>query len=155
MQFGLQIGNVDWNELRDSARKVEALGFDSIMMPDHIVHEGPEKQHDPSARSFDPILQAGVIAGATQKLRIGHLVLCNLFRHPVFTAQAIMSLDHLSGGRTFCGLGTGWTETEFRMTGIPFPDITTRLRMLDEALTCVRGLWTQEQTSFAGEFYQL
>src|SRR5262249_52362156 len=52
------------------------------------------------------------------------------------------------------GLGSGWTETEYRMTGIPFPDIATRLRMLDEALTCIRGLWTATPFSFTGEFYQ-
>jgi alkanesulfonate monooxygenase SsuD/methylene tetrahydromethanopterin reductase-like flavin-dependent oxidoreductase (luciferase family) len=54
-----------------------------------------------------------------------------------------------------CGIGTGWTETEFRMTGIPYPDVTTRLRMLDEALTIITMLWTQERTTFAGEFYRL
>ncbi len=59
----------------------------------------------------------------------------------------------MSGGRAIAGLGTGWTESEFRMTGLPFPDITTRLRMLDEALTCMRSLWTNEQTTFDGEFY--
>ena len=82
-------------------------------------------------------------------------MLCNLFRHPAVTAQALMSLDHLSGGRLVAGLGAGWTETEFRMTGIGFPDIATRLRMLDESLTCIRSLWTQERTTFEGEFYRL
>ena len=77
----------------------------------------------------------------------------------VFDAIATMSEKHvgalvvLSGGRLVAGLGTGWTETEFRMTGIEFPDITTRLRMLDEALACIRGLWGSEPFSFAGEFY--
>jgi alkanesulfonate monooxygenase SsuD/methylene tetrahydromethanopterin reductase-like flavin-dependent oxidoreductase (luciferase family) len=66
-----------------------------------------------------------------------------------------MTLDHLSNGRAVAGLGTGWTETEFRMTGIPFPPIAERLRMLDEALTCMRSLWTKEQTTFDGEFYHL
>jgi probable F420-dependent oxidoreductase len=92
-------------------------------------------------------------AEATRKIRIGHLVLCNLFRHPAITAQSLASLDRLSNGRLVAGLGTGWTATEFRMTGIPYPDITTRLRMLDEALACIRSLWTREQTTFAGEFY--
>jgi alkanesulfonate monooxygenase SsuD/methylene tetrahydromethanopterin reductase-like flavin-dependent oxidoreductase (luciferase family) len=82
-------------------------------------------------------------------------VLCNLFRHPAVTAQALMSLDHLSGGRLVAGLGAGWTAREFRMTGIGFPDIATRLRMLDESLTCIRSLWTQERTTFEGEFYRL
>src|SRR5215470_11231205 len=155
MEFGLQVGNAEWQRLRDVAQMAEELGFHTITLPDHIVHEGPERQSDPHHLAYDPVLQAAVMAEATRKLRIGHLVLCNLFRHPWFTAQAISSLDHLSGGRAFLGLGTGWTETEFRMTGIAFPDIGTRLRMLDEALTCIRGLWTREQTTFSGEFYQL
>jgi probable F420-dependent oxidoreductase len=87
-------------------------------------------------------------------VRVGHLVLCNLFRHPAITAQSLTSLDHLSGGRLIAGLGTGWTEREFRMTGIAFPEIGPRLRMLDEALSCLRSLWTQDETTFTGEFYQ-
>jgi probable F420-dependent oxidoreductase len=101
------------------------------------------------------MIAAALLCAATRRARVGHLVLCNLFRHPVITAQSLATLDHLSGGRAVAGLGTGWTESEFRMTGIPFPDVTTRLRMLDEALTCIRGLWTQEQTTVAGEFYRL
>lgn len=155
MEFGLQISNIEWQALRDTAQMAEGLGFHSMMLPDHILYEGPEKQGDPHHLAYDPILQAAVIAEATRTLRVGHLVLCNLFRHPWFTAQGISSVDHLSGGRAFLGLGTGWTETEFRMSGIQFPDITTRLRMLDEALSCIRSLWTQEHSTFAGEFYQL
>jgi probable F420-dependent oxidoreductase len=155
MEFGLQIANIEWQALRDTAQMAEGLGFHSMMMPDHILYEGPEKQGDPHHLAYDPILQAAVIAESTRKLRVGHLVLCNLFRHPWFTAQGISSVDHISGGRAFLGLGSGWTETEFRMSGIPFPDITTRLRMLDEALTCIRALWTTEQATFDGEFYHL
>src|SRR5207249_11972753 len=102
----------------------------------------------------DPMVQAAVVAGATRRLCIGHLVLCNLFRHPAVTARSLATLDELSGGRLVVGLGTGWTETEFRMTGLTFPDIGTRLRMLDEALVCIRGLWTAAPFSFAGEFYR-
>jgi probable F420-dependent oxidoreductase len=155
MRYGIQVANIEWQELRDVAQATEALGFDVLTLPDHIVYEGPEHQTDPHHLSYDPLLQAAIAAEATKTLRIGHLVLCNLFRHPVFTAQAIASIDRLSGGRAFLGLGSGWTETEFKMTGIPFPDITTRLRMLDEALSVIRSLWTQEQTTFAGEFYKL
>ena len=155
MEFGLQISNIEWQALRDMAQMAEGLGFHSMMLPDHISYEGPEKQSDPHHLAYDPILQAAVIAEATKKMRVGHLVLCNLFRHPWFTAQCIASVDHLSGGRAFLGLGTGWTETEFRMSGIHFPDITTRLRMLDEALSCIRSLWTEEHSTFAGEFYHL
>jgi probable F420-dependent oxidoreductase len=155
LQFGLQFSNLELPRLRDAGQAAEALGFDLLYTPDHIVHEGPERQHDPQHLSFDAIVQAAVLSQATRRVRVGHLVLCNLFRHPVLTAQSLTTLDHLSGGRTVAGLGTGWTETEFRMTGIPFPDVRTRLDMLDEALHCMRGLWTREQTTFAGRFYHL
>src|SRR5262245_32049340 len=154
MRFGLQIGALGWSELRDMAQAAEGLGFDALYFPDHLVAEGPERQRM-GLPAYDPVVQAAVVAGATKRLRIGHLVLCNLFRHPAVTARSLATLDELCGGRLVAGLGTGWTETEFQMTGLPFPDIATRLRMLDEALTCMRSLWSKDATSFAGEFYQL
>ena len=141
--------------MRDLAQAADGLGYDYIVLPDHIVLEGPERQYDPHALAWDMVSVAAALAAATKTIRIGHLVLCNLFRHPVITAQSLMTLDHLSNGRLLAGLGTGWTETEFRMSGIPFPPITERLRMLDEALTCIKSLWTKEQTTFDGEFYHL
>ncbi len=155
MEFGLQIANLEPSRVRDIAQAAEGLGYDLILFPDHVVMEGPGGQYDPHALAYDHVTMAAVVADATKKIRVGHLVLCNLFRHPVITAQALMTLDHISGGRLVAGLGTGWTETEFKMTGIPFPPIAERLRMLDEALTCIRSLWTNERTTFDGEFYQL
>jgi probable F420-dependent oxidoreductase len=150
----VQIGHADWAQLKDMAQTAEGLGFDLVTMPDHIVYEGLEKQADLSRLSYDPYVRAAVVLEATRRVKVGHLVLCNLFRHPAITAQSLTSIDRLSGGRAFCGIGSGWTESEFRMTGIPYPDITTRLRMLDEALTVMRMLWTQERTTFEGEFYR-
>lgn len=153
MEFGLQLANMEPAQYRDVAQEAEGLGYDLIVFPDHIVLEGPEGQYDPHALACDPFLIAATVADATKKVRIGHLVLCNLFRHPVMTAQSLMTLDRMSGGRAIAGLGTGWTESEFRMTGLPFPPVPERLRMLDEALTCMRSLWTNERTTFEGEFY--
>jgi probable F420-dependent oxidoreductase len=155
MEYGLQLANLDWQQLRDRSQAAEQQGYRVITVPDHIVMEGPEKTFDPRNLSFDPMIMVAVIAEATKTALVGHLVLCNLFRHPVITAQSLASLDTLSGGRLVAGLGTGWTEREFKMTGMPYPDIATRIRMLDEALTCMRGLWSQETTTFSGEFYQL
>ena len=155
MEFGVQIGSTDFSELKDLSQAAEALGFGVAMVPDHIVYEGPEKMVDAGWLSYDVMIRAAVILQATSRLQVGHLVLCNLFRHPVITAQSLTTLDHLGGGRVFCGIGTGWTATEFRMTGIPYPDMPTRLAMLDEALTVMRSLWTEERTTFAGAHYQL
>jgi len=154
MEFGIQFANMEPVALRAHAQAAEALGYDLIVLPDHLVLEGPERQFDPRSLAYDMIVIAAVLAEATKKIRIGHLVLCNLFRHPAITAQALMTLDRVSGGRLIAGLGTGWTETEFQMTGIPFPPIAERLRMLDEALACIISLWTNERTTFAGEFYK-
>jgi len=155
MEFGLQLAGLEWPHLRDVAQAAEGLGFETLLAPDHIVAEGPERQINREHLSYDAMVTVAVLAEATKKARIGHLVLCNLFRHPAITAQSLMSLDRLSGGRLIAGLGTGWTESEFHMSGMPFPEIGARLRMLDEALTCIRCLWTKQETTFTGEFYHL
>lgn len=155
MEFGLQLNNIEWPRAKDIAREAEEIGFDTLLVPDHLVYETVDKQFDPHHRAYDAMVFVAVLAEATKRVKLGHLVLCNLFRHPAVTAQSLASLDTLSGGRTYAGLGTGWTEREFRMTGIPYPDIATRLRMLDEAITCMKSLWANEQTTYRGEFYQL
>ncbi len=155
LEFGFQLANMEPSRIRDLAQAAEALDYDYIVFPDHIVLEGPERQQDPHALAWDMVSVAAWLAGATKKIRIGHMVLCNLFRHPAITAQSLTTIDHLSNGRLLAGLGSGWTQTEFEMTGIPFPPIAERLRMLDEALTVIKSLWTKEQTNFNGEFYHL
>ncbi len=154
MRFGIQLGFGldDLVRLRDLAQLVEGLGYDVIYFPDHLVYEGPERQRM-GAPAFDSMAMATIAAQATRRVRIGHMVLCNLFRHPAITAQSLATLDQLSGGRALAGLGSGWTETEFRMTGIPFPPIGERLRVLDEALTCIRGLWQDHPFTHDGEFF--
>lgn len=155
MRFGIQlgIGLGDISQLHDTAQLVEGLGYDVIYFPDHLVLEGPERQRM-GGPAFDSMAMATIAAQATKRVRIGHMVLCNLFRHPAVTAQSLATLDHVSGGRALAGLGSGWTETEFAMTGIPFPPIGERLRMLDESLTCIRGLWGDAPFTHEGEFFR-
>ena len=155
MEFGLQLNNIEWPRAKDIAREAEEIGFDALFVPDHLVYEAVEKQFDPHHLAYDAMVFLAVLAEATKRVKLGHLVLCNLFRHPAITAQSLASLDTLSGGRLYAGLGTGWTEREFRMSGIAYPDIKTRLRMLDEAITCMKSLWANEQASYRGEFYRL
>lgn len=154
IRIGVQLGLglSDLSQLHDTAQMAEELGYDVLYFPDHLLLEGPERQRMDGV-AFDSIAMATIAAQATKRVRIGHTVLCNLFRHPAVTAQSIATLDHVSQGRALLGIGTGWTETEFRMTGIPFPPIKERLRMLDEALTCIRGLWGDAPFSYEGEFF--
>jgi probable F420-dependent oxidoreductase len=154
VEFGLLLLGKELQELRELAQAAEQLGYASLFLPDHIVYP-VGGSYDPHTPSWDQMVALAVVFEATRKIRAGHLLLCNLFRHPVMTAQSLVTLDHLSSGRLVAGLGAGWSEVEFRMSGIPFPSMAPRLRMLDEALSCIRSLWTREQTTFEGEFYKL
>ncbi|MFP6665545.1 MAG: LLM class flavin-dependent oxidoreductase [Deltaproteobacteria bacterium] len=155
MEFGIQL-NGSTQEIITMAQKAEAIGIKNAFVPDHFAMEPPGAGAlDPNTPAWEAIAILGAMAQATEKIEIGGLVLCNLFRHPASTAQAMATLDQISGGRAILGLGAGWTKAEFDMTGVPFPDIKPRLRQLDEALTVIHSLWTEERTTFDGEFYHL
>lgn len=155
MDFGIQLNGTPAHIL-EMARKAEGLGFADAFVPDHFAMEPPGAGAlDPNMPAWEAVSMLGAIAAATERIRVGGLVLCNLFRHPATTAQATATIDQISGGRAILGLGSGWTKAEFDMTGVAFPEIGPRLRQLDEALTIIRSLWTEEKTSFQGEFYSL
>ncbi len=87
--------------------------------------------------------------------RLGCLVFYVGYRNPASIAKAAATLDHISGGRFELGLGAGWHEQEATAYGYDFPGVGTRLDMLDEATTIIRGLLTQERTSFTGKHYSV
>ena len=118
MEYGFQFASLEPARVRDLARVAEGEGYDLILFPDHVVLEGAEGVYDPHALAHDVVQLATIVATATTTIRVGHLVLCNPFRHPVITAQSLVTLDHVSDGRSIVGIGAGWTETEFHMTGI-------------------------------------
>jgi probable F420-dependent oxidoreductase len=156
MDFGLQLATLPMKDLLDSARKAEAWGYASLYVPDHWAYERQGGAGlDEAANAWEATTILGAIASVTTRARIGALVLCNLFRHPATTAQAITTIDHISGGRAQLGIGSGWTKAEFDMMGAEFPDVKPRLRRLDEAIAVVKSLWTEPRTTFEGEFYRL
>lgn len=155
MDFGLQIGGMPVAKARELAQTADESGFAYVTVPDHFVLEQPGSGIDPSIPSLEAIAMLGALAVSTRRVRIGGMVLCNVFRHPGLTAQAVSTLDHLSGGRAFLGIGAGWTRAEFDMMGLPFPDVKVRLRMLDEALVAIKLLWSEERATMMGEHYRL
>lgn len=156
MHFGLSLVGLPAREILTAAARAESWGFDAIYVPDHWVLETPGGGVlDDETPSWEATTILGAIAGATSRARIGALVHCNLFRHPATTAQAIATLDHLSQGRALLGLGAGWTKAEFHAAGVAFPDVKTRLAMLDEALQAIVALWTEKRANFAGTHYRL
>jgi F420-dependent oxidoreductase-like protein len=142
-----------WPELLALCQEAERLGFDSIYTFDHLTSVAI--MTDP----FDPSLEAwtilGALATATRRIRLGTLVSGNTYRHPGLLAKMATTVDTISGGRLDFGIGAGWYAPEHAMYGIPFRTAAERCAMLDEALSVIRRLWTESETSFAGRYYTL
>lgn len=151
ISFGIQtIPNRPWAELVDIWQRVEALGFDSVWLPDHFV---------PTFRRDLPLMEAWTLlaglATVTDRIRLGVLVSCNTFRHPALLAKEAVTVDHISRGRLEFGIGTGWVEFEHEMFGIPYPDAPQRVAMYGEAVQIVDSLLRNELTTFHGDYYRL
>jgi alkanesulfonate monooxygenase SsuD/methylene tetrahydromethanopterin reductase-like flavin-dependent oxidoreductase (luciferase family) len=119
----------------------EALGLDAFFVGDH------------PARTPDPWLHLAALAMTTERIWLGSVVNCALYRGPLMTARLASDLDHLSSGRTMLGLGVGWDASEFAALGLPFPKASVRQDMLDEALTIIEGSWSAEPFTFEGAHY--
>jgi len=139
-----------WEELRARVVACDRLGIGSVWFMDHLHPPGL-----PTVPSFEAWTTATALAAVTERIRIGHLVLANGFRHPALLAKMAITLDHASGGRLDLGLGSGSYAPEFRAYGLPFPDAAARAEQLDEALSVLRRLFTEAAPSFAGRHYRL
>lgn len=127
----------------ERARKVEALGYSTLLLPDHLLDV------------FPPLAPLVSAAEATRTLRVGTFVLNNDFRHPVLLAREAATIDLLTDGRLELGLGAGHMQSEYEEAGIPFDPAPTRIERLDEAVRIVKGLLAGETVSLTGRFYQV
>jgi F420-dependent oxidoreductase-like protein len=135
------------------ARRVEAAGFDQLTVMDHfyqISGVGPEDA--PMLEAYSTL--AG-IAARTARIRLGALVTGVTYRNPALLAKMVTTLDVISGGRAFLGIGAAWNESEHRGYGFDFPRVGERMDRLDETLTICRLMFTEERPTFAGRFYRI
>src|SRR6185369_14206613 len=146
---GLQHTNTD--ELRDLWSRIETLGFDWISIWDHFY--AADATGDPHC--LEAITSHTALAMSTTKTTCGSLVYSAGYRHPAVLANAIATMDQLAGGRVVLGLGGGWLQNEYDAYGMHYGSPGERLRMLGEYIQCVRGLLTQDRTTFEGEFFTL
>ena len=153
VRFGLRLPQdvTDAAELRDLAQTAEQLGYHSLWLYDHFYHFPV-----PDNRTIlEPWTLMSVLAGATRSIRVGTLVLCNAYRPPALLAKMAATLDVLSEGRLELGYGAGWHQEEFGGYGYDFPPVAVRIRQMEEGLTVMKRLWTEEQVSWSGRFYHL
>lgn len=150
--FGANIEQActDYKTIKKTVMECEAQGFDFVWLSDHLYDVG--KPQNPYLECWT-VLSA--LAEATSKIRLCTIVVNNLFRHPSLLAKMAAALDDVSDGRLDLGVGAGWYEEECSAYGIPFPKTSDRIDMLDEALTVIKRLWTENRVSFEGRFYRL
>ncbi len=152
IEFGLfsPLAGLAWKAVSERAGKIEKLGYHSIWVTDHFWNRGV-----PEADVLECTSAMSALGVATEKLRIGSLVLCNSFRNPGLLAKVLSTIDNLSNGRVEIGLGAGWMEEEYRAYGYPFPSTGTRLRQLEEGIQVMKLLMTEPRTTFEGRHYRL
>ncbi len=157
MKIGLQINRFSWpggekeiaNTLRNIATTADEQGFASIWVMDHffqIGHIGPPEE---------PMLEAyttlGYLAGITKKAMLGTLVTGVHYREPGLLIKAATTLDVLSKGRSYLGIGAGWNEEESLGLGFPFPSIKERFELLEDTLQLAHQMWKGDESAFAGK----
>jgi probable F420-dependent oxidoreductase len=143
-RFGIQCkGPADAGGWRGLARKVEDLGWSTLTMADHFDEQ------------LAPVPAIMAAADATTTLRVGTMVLANDYRHPVVVAKEAATLDVLTGGRFELGIGAGWMTADYEAAGIPLERPGVRVGRLAEALTVLRGLWSETPFTHAGDHYQV
>ncbi|MET8436714.1 LLM class flavin-dependent oxidoreductase [Streptomyces sp900116325] len=149
MEIGVNVLNFgpgcDPGVLRSWARTVEDLGFDLLMVSDHVVITPDVAERYP-APFYEPFTTLSWLAGLTTRVRLGTTVLIAPYRHPLLTARMAGNLQELSGGRLVLGVGAGWARQEFAALGVPFE---RRGRLTDEHLRDMRAAWA-DTASYSG-----
>ena len=135
--------NLGFAELTSLARRAEAVGCSTFVLPDHLIEQ----------YAAMPVL--AMVAAATERLRVGTFVLNVCLRHPAVLAQDLATLDALSGGRLEIGLGAGWNKPEHDAIGIPFEPVGVRIKRLTEAIAILKGCFAEGPFSFSGEHYTI
>ena len=135
------------------ARAAEDAGFSLVTVMDHLY------QIDGVGPVTDPMLEAwstlAALARETTRVRLGTLVTGVTYRNPALLAKTATTLDVISGGRAILGLGAAWNEVEHDGYGFDFPPVRERMDRLDEALTIIRAMFTEERPTFEGHHYRV
>ena len=161
MQIGLQIPDFTWPggparlgaDLATVAAAADDAGFDFISVMDHFFQIGvigpPERE------MLEAYTTLGYLAACTSRAKLLTLVTGTVYRDPGILAKIITTLDVLSGGRAWLGIGAAWNEEESRGLGIPFPPVAERFERLEETLQICLQMWRGDETPYTGKHYQL
>lgn len=167
MKIGLQIPNFTWpggpaaiaGTLANIAQTADEAGFASLWVMDHFFQIGSADRSRGLGPAEDEMLEGystlAYIAGLTRHARLGTMVTGVIYRYPGLLAKTVTTLDVLSGGRAYLGIGAAWNEREANGLGVPFPPIAERFRRLEEALQIIQQMWSDNNGQYNGKYYQL
>jgi F420-dependent oxidoreductase-like protein len=154
VDFGIQIEpqyGFTYQMVREIAQTAEKLGFESIWVSDHFFMT----MDSINTNCLECWTTLTSIAVNTKKIRLGPMVASQNYRNPALMANIAASLDHISNGRVYYGVGAGWKEIEYNAYGYDFPSAMTRIHQLDEMIEIAKRLWTEEKASFNGKYYHI
>jgi F420-dependent oxidoreductase-like protein len=167
MKISLQVPNFTYPggpsqlaaNLAEIARAADAAGFYSLWVMDHFFQIGSSERRGGLGPPEDEMLECystlSYFAAFTQRVKLGALVTGVIYRHPGILVKTATTLDVLSGGRAYFGLGAAWNETESRALGVPFPPVKERFERLEETLQIARQMWAGDESPYNGRHYQL
>ena len=167
MKIGLQIPNFTYpsgprelgKTLAEIARTADEAGFSSIWVMDHFFQIGDRAHSRGLGPAEDEMLEGysalSFLAGFTKKARLGTLVTGVVYRHPGILIKTVTTLDVLSGGRAYLGIGAAWNEREARGLGVPFPPVKERFERLEETLQIAKQMWSGNVDEYKGKHFQL
>jgi len=161
MRIGLQVSDFTWPGSPESigptfarvARDADQAGMASLWVMDHffqISMIGP-----PEHEMLEGYSTLAFAAGVTERITLGTLVTGVTYRHPGLLVKTVTTLDVLSGGRAWLGIGAAWNEEEHRGLGVPYPPVAERFERLEETLQIARQMWDGDESPYAGAHYSL
>ncbi len=162
MKIGLQIPSFTFpdgpanlgTKLSEIAGAADDAGFASLWVMDHFFQIG--RWLGPAENEMlEGYSTLSYLAGFTKKVKLGTLVTGVVYRHPGILVKTVTTLDVLSGGRAYLGIGAAWNEEEASGLGIPFPPVAERFERLEETLQIAKQMWSADEGKFTGKYYQL
>jgi F420-dependent oxidoreductase-like protein len=158
MRVSLNITDYSWPDgapaaLGRIASAADEGGLDTLWVSDHLIQAAPGSP--PEGDMLEAYTTLGFLAARTERIRLGTMVSGVTYRPPALLVKAVTTLDVLSGGRAWLGIGAGYHAEEARAMGLPLPPVAERFDRLDETLRIAARMWSGDQAAFEGTHYRL
>jgi F420-dependent oxidoreductase-like protein len=158
MRLSLSVTNYSWpggldSELVRIVRAADDAGLDTVWVADHLIQADPTSV--PDSEMLEAYTTLGFVAAQTRRIRLGAMVTAVTYRPPSVLIKAVTTLDVLSGGRAWFGVGAGYHEDEARAMDLPLPPVAERFERLEETLRLALQMWSGDSSPFKGRHHRL